>query len=227
MPGGERYNPDPTGKYPGRKLEPIANVYLPPLTVAAVAYQAGFRGSQLRTAVAVSFAENGTHNATAQNLNSNGSVDTGLWQINSVHGISIRQLFDPQINANAAYNISGGGRDWSPWSTYPLQSNLRMAEAAGVIRSLQQHGGAVTWLRNNPLGDSGEGIKGAVNSPNLLQQAENSTPLGAIVNFLGKLTDSHTWYRIFQVIIGGLFLLFGIYKLATGAGFEPPSVVPV
>jgi hypothetical protein len=199
---------------------------LPAMTVAAVAYQAGFRGRGWQNAVAVSFAENGTHNATAQNLNTDRSVDTGLWQINSVHGIPIRQLFDPQRNANAAFSISSGGKDFSPWTTYPVKSNLLLPVAMATINNLNRHGGAVTWLQNNPLGTT-PGVKGGVDSPNLGSQIASVTPIGEVANFLGKLVNPHTWFRIFEVLIGGLLLLFGVYRLSSAAGFKPPTVVPV
>lgn len=83
-------------------------------------------------AAAVSMAENSTGYAnTISKPNRNGSVDIGLWQINSSHigqtftgpngqpfTIQSQQwLQDPNNNALAAYAISGGGRNWKPWCT--------------------------------------------------------------------------------------------------------------
>ena len=86
--------------------------------IAQVAFQAGFHGQGLRTAIAVALAESGG-NPSAHNQNSNGSIDRGLWQINSVHvQYDPIKLFDPAYNAQAAFQISSGGNNWNPWTTY-------------------------------------------------------------------------------------------------------------
>jgi IMP dehydrogenase/GMP reductase len=47
------------------------------------------------------------------------SDDRGLWQINSGHtNVSDACAFQVQCNADAAFNLSGGGYNWSPWVTY-------------------------------------------------------------------------------------------------------------
>ena len=64
-------------------------------------------------AAAVALAESGGK-PDAINTNRNGSVDRGLWQINSVHGK--QSTVDPVNNAKAAVAISKGGTDWRPWA---------------------------------------------------------------------------------------------------------------
>jgi hypothetical protein len=66
-------------------------------------------------AAAVSLAESGGK-SDALNRNSNGTVDRGLWQINSIHGRL--STFDPAGNARAAVKISSAGRNWQPWAAY-------------------------------------------------------------------------------------------------------------
>jgi hypothetical protein len=48
------------------------------------------------------------------------SYDRGLWQINSYYhsGVSDACAFQAQCNADAAFDISGGGYHWSDWRTY-------------------------------------------------------------------------------------------------------------
>ena len=71
----------------------------------------GFPSEELVTAVAVSFAEsNGKEDA--KNSNRNGSKDSGLWQINSVHGYD--DLGDPEVNARAAFEI-WEVQGWTAW----------------------------------------------------------------------------------------------------------------
>ena len=83
--------------------------------VASLARGAGFSGDALITALAVAKGESGWRES-ASNRNTNGSIDRGLWQINSIHGGL--STFDPAANARAAFKISGGGRNWSPWVVY-------------------------------------------------------------------------------------------------------------
>ena len=120
-------------------------------------------------------------------------------------------MFEPQRNANAAWAISSHGKNWSPWTTYPIQSGAQMAKAQLTIYDLvHNHGGAVEWLKNNPIGTPGD-VAGSVNSPNIGSQIASSTPLGEIGNALGFITDSHNWYRLGEIVIGAALLLIGLY----------------
>lgn len=209
MAGTIARNPDPSGPYPGKTIQ-IESNKVDPKSVAAVAYVAGFRGRNWTTAVAVSFAENGSHDTNAQHLNANKSVDTGLWQINSVHGIPIRDLFDGQRNANAAWAISSHGKDWTPWYTYPIQSGALMTKAQLTIYDLvHNHGGAAEWLKNNPL--SNPGALGGI-TRNVTNPIDSVTgALDSIGSGLSFITDSHNWYRLGQIVIGAALLLIGLY----------------
>jgi len=81
------------------------------LDIAYHAYRAGFEYNELVTAVSVAMAES-DGDPEARAVNRNRSTDSGLWQINSVHGFS--GLKDPQTNAEAAFHVwSFGG--WSAW----------------------------------------------------------------------------------------------------------------
>lgn len=63
-------------------------------------------------AAAIAMAESGGR-PDATNTNRSGSVDRGLWQINSIHGTL--STFDPMANARAAISISKNGATWEPW----------------------------------------------------------------------------------------------------------------
>lgn len=81
------------------------------LEVASLAYTAGFPRSELHTAVAVAYAESlGDPDAVGHNRN--GSKDTGLWQINSIHGF--KNLKDPLENARAALEV-WLAQGWQAW----------------------------------------------------------------------------------------------------------------
>lgn len=90
--------------------------------VAEVAYAAGFRGTGLEMAIAISRAEDSSGRIDAVNKagNSPPSRDRGLWQINDYFHkeVSDAQAFDPLQCAKAAYRISSSGSSWKPWSTF-------------------------------------------------------------------------------------------------------------
>lgn len=62
----------------------------------------------------------------AYGVNTNGTSDGGLMQINSIHTdlISLQDRFDPIKNVEAAYQIYQGS-GWRAWSTF---NNLRYKE---------------------------------------------------------------------------------------------------
>lgn len=81
-------------------------------------------------AFAVMRAENGACDPTRNNagLNRDGSVDYGLFQVNSIHADMVQgdltKLYDPATNIATAYRIySGGG--WKAWSTYTSGKYLK------------------------------------------------------------------------------------------------------
>jgi hypothetical protein len=92
---------------------------------ATTAAKAGFVDRALVTAVAIGLAESGcSPKATLADGPTrgcgHGSTDRGLWQINNCYHseVSDRCAYDAQCNGNAAYAISNGGKNFSPWVTY-------------------------------------------------------------------------------------------------------------
>jgi len=86
--------------------------------VVQLAQQAG-SGGDVTTAAAVALAESGGE-TSAVGTNTDGSRDRGLWQINDRWHpeVSDACAFDAGCNARAAYAISQGWTDFSPWTTY-------------------------------------------------------------------------------------------------------------
>ncbi len=100
---------------------------LSPAQIAEYAHQAGFRGHDLTVAVAVALAESGGDTRAHNSVPPDDSY--GLWQVNMIGGLgparrdefgleANRELFDPAENARAAWEISGHGRSFEPWTTY-------------------------------------------------------------------------------------------------------------
>ncbi|MFD1676345.1 transglycosylase SLT domain-containing protein [Alicyclobacillus fodiniaquatilis] len=104
--------------------------YLSPIQVAHYAYDAGFRGASLVTAVAVADAES-TFDSSAI---SPGDSCLGLWQINKVHDeTNPNALFNSNYNAKMAYSISDHGTNWSAWSTYTSGAYTRYLNLAETV----------------------------------------------------------------------------------------------
>jgi hypothetical protein len=122
---------------------------------------AGFRGQALINAVAVAGAES-RYDAQAQNLKYP-DHSIGMWQINQLahHGRygSDSALRNPFANARAAWAISGHGRNWSPWSTWPSAAAGYLARARAAVQGAGgggSHGGGgprgSRSRRTSPLG---------------------------------------------------------------------------
>ncbi|MBP2471519.1 hypothetical protein JOF53_000391 [Crossiella equi] len=107
---------------------------MPTLTdqeIAQHAYNAGFRGDMLDTAIAVALAESRGRTGAIGDVHletSKWGPSVGLWQIRSLnpgHGTALEQSqrdqtanLDPATNAANAYAISGNGTSFRQWSTY-------------------------------------------------------------------------------------------------------------
>ena len=98
--------------------------------IVTLAQRTGFPNPQLAAAVAM--AESGGNIGAHGDRTLGGSY--GLWQIHhpSHPGYDIDRLAsDATYNARAAYNISGGGRNWSPWTTYRTGAYKQFLKGGG------------------------------------------------------------------------------------------------
>lgn len=115
--------------------QPGSSTTIPPTAIAAAAYAGGFRANDEVIAVAVGLAESGG-NIIATHLNTNGTTDYGLWQINSVHAalLASGSWSDPIANARMAFSIQHDAGGWTPWSTFNSGAYLdHMAEATAAV----------------------------------------------------------------------------------------------
>lgn len=116
---------------------------LSPNEIAWCAGQAGWKGDDIATAVAVALAESkGDTEALGRVLASGGTApgtqpkpasgnyDHGLWQISSLwHGTELalrgHTWRDPLANARVAFSVwLAAGHSWSPWSTYKSGAHI-------------------------------------------------------------------------------------------------------
>lgn len=83
--------------------------------IYAFARAAGFNPDQAVTMTAIALAESGGRSGAH---NPHGEDSRGLWQINArAHGDMGLDLYNPRDNAIAAFQVSRGGLDISPWTT--------------------------------------------------------------------------------------------------------------
>lgn len=85
----------------------------------SAASAAGFSAADARIAAAVALAESGGNERAVSKPNTNGTIDRGAWQINSVHS-AILKTGDPLVladNARMAYAV-WKSQGWNAWTTY-------------------------------------------------------------------------------------------------------------
>lgn len=161
----------------------------------------GGAASAADTAAAVALAESGGV-ATASNHNTDGSIDRGLWQINSVHGS--QSTFDIPGNVKAAIAISNNGKNWSPWVTFKsgaYKKYLSPTTAAGTVPT------DATLAGINIPGIGGISISGVT-----------SGIINTILKMLGIGSLKDLWERLGLIILGFALIVLGIHLLASGGG---------
>jgi hypothetical protein len=174
---------------------------------AQYARAAGFPENQIAMAVAVSIAENTAGDPSATHKNSNGSVDYGLWQINSIHNFPTSQLFSPQGNANAAFKVwTDAGNSWKPWSTYPGKAMVyfQRGQFAARDKTVPNPGGGPTVTVDLP------------------------DPLQGIADFAKFISDEHNWVRVGWFLAGAFLLTYAFFTIdAVGNATKKAAKVAV
>jgi hypothetical protein len=183
---------------------------------------AGGRKIAAPTAAAIALAESGG-NPNSEGHNTNGSIDRGLWQINSVHGSL--STTDVVANVKAAvkiYNESG----WSPWVTFKTgayQAPLRQyghtgvdlekgAEGKGLFEQIVEAGGGA----NERVGFGAATNVGAraVGQPAPSQTVAKQVG-GAEQKATGAL-EKFTWSGLSKIIVTAVLLIAGAVLVVYG-----------
>jgi Lysozyme like domain len=186
--------------------------------------QAGGSAQQASMAAAIAMAES-SGNANAIDYDSNGSVDRGLWQINSVHGA--QSTFDPMGNARAAISISNNGTNWGPWTTYTSGAYQRFLQqgvapdttapinatnAAGPNSTLTSDTETAGFNCPTIIG----GIPGVGTMCDAIGSGLTQTFYGSIMNgvIAGVLNPVFAYVAGFMGIIGGgIIVLIGLFVI--------------
>jgi len=94
--------------------------------LARLLHAVGFEGKALKTAWAVVKKESNGRPLAFNGNRKTGDSSYGIFQINMIGGLGVTrrdkfdlssnvELFDPVVNAQVAYHMSGGGDDWTAW----------------------------------------------------------------------------------------------------------------
>lgn len=163
--------------------------------------RAGFSDNTAPLAAAVAMAESGG-NPAARNVNVDGSVDRGLFQINARWHpeVSDACAFNPECAARAAYRISNQGTNWNQWSAYKNGSYRQFLHANGTQDGTQISGSVANPPASTPVagmiagGIVGVGLLGAgilLAVRPLLQKgvsvAASATPVGRAASVIEQV----------------------------------------
>lgn len=187
--------------------------------IAGYAVAAGFPPDQIATATAVALAESGG-DTNATNKNSNGSVDYGLWQINTVHGSLLNQgdKFNPLDNAKMALRVyAGAGNKWTPWTVYntgSYRAQMSVASLAAGNPTTPQDAPVTTPDASATPASSASAIPG-FGTLGLLSQA---------MGMLDKLVSGGLWLRVGGFIIGSCLVVFSLFRLSGAESVVMPAV---
>ncbi len=102
----------------------------------------GFEGKALKTAWAVVKKESNGRPLAFNGNTRTGDSSYGIFQINMIGGLGVarrdkydldsnKDLFDAVVNAQIAYHMSGGGKDWTAWkisAPYTNRDEIRYQE---------------------------------------------------------------------------------------------------
>lgn len=139
------------------------------------------------TATAIALAESGGNETIIPAPNSDGSIDVGLWQINSIHRRdhplwTPPWLQNPKNNAQAMAEISRNGTYWTPWEAYKngkykafipaaLGGYAAYTGAAADVMDQFSEGG-ISDLFSNPLDGIMDGFQWFTKTENMLRLAQ-------------------------------------------------------
>ncbi len=192
--------------------------------LAQVYYNAGFRGSALATMVAISIGESG---GRPDARNKSAIEDSrGISQINlDAHPrYDGDKLYDPSYNAKAAFDVSGQGKNFGPWSVY-TKGVYRQFVSRGILAAskvgstearINTKGDSLLDKASNLIGDANELLSPA--GPLKLIRGAADEVGGAATGILKKGASLIFGPTIMfgVILVGGALLVLGLIKLMSG-----------
>jgi Lysozyme like domain len=199
--------------------------------IAGYALAAGFPPNEIATATAVALAESGG-NTEAQNRNTNGSYDYGLFQINTIHGPLLNQgdKFNPLDNAKMALAVwQRAGNKWTPWTVY--KSGTYRAQilkgTAGAAKPATVGAAPATGFQPPLVSPDGEPMPIDPNTGGVAIPGQGG-PLDAALGMFGTMAQALSglnttlmglvsggfWLRIGAFVVGALLIGISLLKLS-------------
>lgn len=195
------------------------------------------RASHLLIAIAIAMNESGGDPSAVNDKNRDGSIDRGLWQINSVHlgprgqlagKFTAADLLDADKNAKAAFIVGRGGANWSPWSpTFPGKvaawlkaNNIKTSYPDGTsgiedllaIKSGQVKGNKTSV---NPVETLRAGIDGL---------ADAAAAIADVAGVIGAAVTDVGWWKRVAIGVAGVVLLLVGFALVSNDALLPPQI---
>ena len=151
-------------------------------------------------AAAIAMAESGGNSDAVSRPNTDGSIDRGLFQINSIHGAPSTTAVEP--NVRYAIQLSKNGNHWTPWTVFKTGAYRKYFDGQGSLV-----GESVVDVPSpglsipNPLGDIATALAAIVAPATLLMK-------------VGPwISDPKNMIRVAQVVFGGVLGIVGIALL--------------
>lgn len=212
---------------------------IPPDQVEKLARDVGFKELHAKIMVAVAYAESGLDADEVSKPNTDGTIDVGLWQINSIHRKknptwTIEWLRVPHNNALAAYALSNKGKTLQPWDASKDGDNgwKKPAEKIGDDYINHIDSPLIPNFIEKPLDKVNDGLDKVVGAAGDVWDATTATAhaLESVVKAIGKaggwLGNPHNWLRIAYVGLGAGVVLAGLSKLiGYDAGVLPTAAL--
>lgn len=153
---------------------------------------AGFTGNDAAIAFAVAKAESGGNSTIVSTPNTDGSVDRGLFQINSKAWPGFTGWNDPAQNSSFAHDVVLKEQGWHAWTAYNNGSYLQyLNQGLNLI--------------GTPAGNT------AVVSAN--PGATSTSISGGSTNLFSGVLNKSLWLRVGIGIIGITALIWGLVAL--------------
>ena len=166
--------------------------------IASTMRAAGWPEDAIPTGIAIVLAESGGNPRAVNTANRNGSVDYGLFQINTVHGSLLSQgdKFNPVDNARMALKVyKQAGNSWKPWSTFN----------SGKYKDFNS---AVAGFGFLPIDAAVDFARGAIGAAQTVKQATTG-----VQQVMEVVTSPVLWMRVLLVILAIFLIIVGTVVL--------------
>lgn len=219
---------------------------LSPAATIGLCRAAGFTDDVIANMVAIAWAESGLD--TTKHNTKPPDDSYSLWQINMYgplgparraqwHLAKNEDLFDPMVNAKAAFDLSSGGHNLLPWSTFTsgaYKQFVPKVQAAFTSTAPKKGEPGYSTGKADPIGNvlglgaAAAGAGGKVLSAAEQAAAATASSLASLVSIITKagawVANRHNWVRIIEVLTGVIAVVVGALMVSKDLGASPASI---